>query len=1671
MADDPGSSMFEAWDGDSQPSEDAGVAAESTTQSEGIPSASESITTESSSITKALDSASINANGPGREHHGKMSRRDLLADEIERLSKEKLNDVMKDKEPDHWKREIQVRMEREIDQRVRDALETPPLERMQRNKQKAKMRKLQQDKHGEKQDKNRSISLDECNSYAQILPSLRNQQPWNKVDSSFRYYETDQSEPGIGPHDRDSSSRAGSSGVRQSRAPGAWGDGTAMKQSTTSTEINRSYIPGQDKSDDESDELKRISEIRRKTFHRYTAEGFKEALRQGKLKLKKLGNGRFMDKNGVVLTLDGPFWPPECGPLYGKPEHVYQQKPGKEPLSDAVPHDGRTVHTQRTNKWYRPWEQIQVVYDSERTTKGTVPHPVPEGCSPSLLFESRFESGNLRQAKRVGQFEYDLVLRTDLYTNRHTQWYYFRVQRMIPGVTYKFNIVNLLKKDSLYNHGMRPLMYSEKEAEVSSASWMRSGHHISYTRNYGFNRNSLLHPEMIYYVLEWQMEFTHENDTCYLAHCYPYTFTDLRDHLDTLMSESERRGCMRREVLCETRAGNSCFLLTVSNFSEKSNDDEKKAVVVTARVHPGETNASWMMKGLLDFITSSDPIAKQLRDLFIFKIIPMLNPDGVIVGNYRCSLSARDLNRNYRHPKKESFPTVWHLKSMLQELLDDEREVVVYCDLHGHSRKHNVFIYGCDPQSKEGDAASFLYQRLFPWLMSRMAPDKFSFRGCKFRVKRCKEATGRVVMWRQMNIANSFTMEATFCGTKNMESIDMPRHFNTSDFQDLGRHFCEALLEYHKAQQNKSLHSELILELTREITHQVLQSRGFLPIDYHDSGQGKETMNEWVGLNGLESESSEEGRLKRRQNYHRQHQPRQTKTAPIKEKTQVTKLPAIQPKSVYSSYFKTKKGKAKSAKGKKRTKKTKRRRKRKSEESMESSSESLSGGSKEEEEEEEKEVIEDDEGKEYAISEIQTMDEPIVSFESASKNEGMKKKKRRHKKTAKEAIESLLSSSSSLVDLLDATALGGREDKIQKKEKNKDDSDHDFNQMGKNNHIEDILNVVLEISKTDSLTKGDHTQSKTSSSKDKHSGTSAHEGVRKIQSRLEALKMIDAMSSETIKGCIHILQDLKILREFVESDTSDSDSASESEQPDNGDPEDETKQNKKRKKKRSKHKSRGVILPELTLPDAEELNAGNKKAKSGSSILSAVDSKQHMKLVLQSQEVHRSTTAGDQPRTQLPLELRFHNPISHLNPDLRPFRMACHAKSHRVFDERALKGEDGPTMYRLLEPQVMNLAETNQFNMNQDTTSASGKFTHMKKYPPFVNRYINRSNNGIPMFSQERSAERNLKRLSTIHKIQKEERQVAASEFNESAEYSRLLAITKQIQEQEAEVRYKMTSSPTGHQHTTGQPSSPFKHPFTHSNSFHGLQQSSQSPHHLQPMDPMNAGNPIHKLQRSNTMIQPSRQLGVLKHPADHRGFLGNHYHGNELTNPITDGNNNSLHSTDALLTDELSRNLQMHCGNESDSVPSGFEKRPPLQLNMKQRTSNNTKLSRPSLSAALPNNPSYNSTNPSYNSTAYKGSTLRHKTAPVGKMTAGTSVNRGHAADLISQQYGHFLSQTSKVPPSAAARYLESLSKSLSKNSSSSSPRPMLTMTKTSNDKEITDGKKLGDLQAKTAV
>ena len=101
------------------------------------------------------------------------------------------------------------------------------------------------------------------------------------------------------------------------------------------------------------------------------------------------------------------------------------------------------------------------------------------------------------------------------------------------------------------------------------------------------------------------------------------------------------------------------------------------------------------MQGIIDYLTGPSLDAKVLRDNFVFKLVPMLNVDGVVVGNYRCSLAGLDLNRMWREPSRRLTPTIYATKAMLRRLQED-REVVLFCDLHGHSRKHNVFCYGCE---------------------------------------------------------------------------------------------------------------------------------------------------------------------------------------------------------------------------------------------------------------------------------------------------------------------------------------------------------------------------------------------------------------------------------------------------------------------------------------------------------------------------------------------------------------------------------------------------------------------------------------------------------------------------------------------------------------------------------------------------------------------------------------------------------------------------------------------------------------------------------------------------------------------------------------------------------------------------------------------------------------
>uniref|UniRef100_A0A8C8C7K1 Peptidase M14 domain-containing protein n=1 Tax=Oncorhynchus tshawytscha TaxID=74940 RepID=A0A8C8C7K1_ONCTS len=507
-----------------------------------------------------------------------------------------------------------------------------------------------------------------------------------------------------------------------------------------------------------------------------------------------------------------PRWPHEWEVIPGEIQHIEWAPPFPEPNKCSSPGHVMclfvlNVHVRADKDNYFLGSRVGGRRSS--LTAAAVSLSGPDDVT--LLFEGRFESGNLLKATRVGEFDYELSLRTDLYTEKHTQWFYFRVRNTRAGVRYRFTITNLLKVTSLYEEGQLPLLYSEEEARIQGVGWHRVGQQVSY------QRNGRHHADQPCYSLSWTFCFPYDQDTCYLAHCFPYTYSNLWAHLSEIERDPHRSRFCKVRTLCRSLAGNLVPVLTVTNPSHREDRIHKPAVVLTARIHPGETNSSWVMRGILNFLLGDSPDAALLRDAFVFKLVPMLNPDGVIVGNYRCSLTGRDLNRNYKSILRDSFPTVWATHTMVQRLCE-ERKVLLYCDLHGHSRKHNVFTYGCEnPRPTDRHP----HERVFPLMLSKNCPDMFSFGSCKFKVQRSKEGTGRVSLWR-LGVLNSFTLETSFCGSNIGKRKGT--HFSTQDLEMLGAQFCDTLLDYCDPDRTK--YSACLREL-----QEIMRQEAGLPID------------------------------------------------------------------------------------------------------------------------------------------------------------------------------------------------------------------------------------------------------------------------------------------------------------------------------------------------------------------------------------------------------------------------------------------------------------------------------------------------------------------------------------------------------------------------------------------------------------------------------------------------------------------------------------------------------------------------------------------------------------------------------------------------------------------------------------------------------------------------
>lgn len=279
----------------------------------------------------------------------------------------------------------------------------------------------------------------------------------------------------------------------------------------------------------------------------------------------------------------------------------------------------------------------------------------------ALDFDADFESGSLGPVTRLGPAEYEVQLLSDA-NGGYVQWFCFRVRRMKVGMPYTFHLTNLIKPGSLFEEGCQPVLFSKRRMEECGIAWSREGADVAYYPC-SFGSRKL-------YRVSFDICFPFEEDECFLAYSEPYTFTDLLYDLAPWPWES----------LAVTMMGNQVPALRLGNQLST------QRVCIVARAHPGETCASWVMRGVMDFLLS-DPEAQACLEQLAWLIVPMLNPDGVAAGRTRTNLESVDLNR---HHHDDAAAETKGLRAALQA--ESQRgELLAFIDIHSHSKRRGIF--------------------------------------------------------------------------------------------------------------------------------------------------------------------------------------------------------------------------------------------------------------------------------------------------------------------------------------------------------------------------------------------------------------------------------------------------------------------------------------------------------------------------------------------------------------------------------------------------------------------------------------------------------------------------------------------------------------------------------------------------------------------------------------------------------------------------------------------------------------------------------------------------------------------------------------------------------------------------------------------------------------------
>jgi len=288
-----------------------------------------------------------------------------------------------------------------------------------------------------------------------------------------------------------------------------------------------------------------------------------------------------------------------------------------------------------------------------------------------MRITANFDAGNIEVINLDDKKDIQLAIRPDV-GEEFFQWFNFRIDGEV-GEQYILNILNA--GEASYLEG-----------------WDNYQAVASYDRQHWFRLPTFYKEGKLTIVADMDCE------TIQIAYFAPYSYERHQD----LLAAVQMHPLVSLEHLGETLDKRDLMLVKIGD-----GDTNKRNIWITARQHPGETMAEWLVDGLMHSLLDSDnATGKLLLDKANFYIVPNMNPDGSVRGHLRTNAAGINLNREWLNPSLDKSPEVFHVINKMKETGVD-----LFYDVHGDEALPFVFLAGAEGTPSYNDRLATLRER------------------------------------------------------------------------------------------------------------------------------------------------------------------------------------------------------------------------------------------------------------------------------------------------------------------------------------------------------------------------------------------------------------------------------------------------------------------------------------------------------------------------------------------------------------------------------------------------------------------------------------------------------------------------------------------------------------------------------------------------------------------------------------------------------------------------------------------------------------------------------------------------------------------------------------------------------------------------------------------------